>query len=149
MTNSSAPNDAIPRSAWLAVAVGSLTALGLKTVLPVVVLFLTRGIALGTDSPGLWLEHADDASHPVWLALQAAIALGAGLGGALAAQLAPRRSWAVPVALVGLSLLFTAFEQFPRPMNPMVATVWAGGPCLGVLAGWWLNHRRGGDRGRG
>lgn len=80
MTNSSAPNDAIPRSAWLAVAVGSLTALGLKTVLPVVVLFLTRGIALGTDSPGLWLEHADDASHLVWLALQAAIALGAGLG---------------------------------------------------------------------
>ena len=121
--------------AWLGILVGSLTQVGLKTVLPIAVLVAIRMWSLETDDKSLWLEQPDDASHPVWFALQASIFLGSALAGILAGILSPRRSLVVPIALVTLSLLATAFEQFPRPATPSVLLVWAVGPCLGLLVG--------------
>jgi hypothetical protein len=41
----------------------------------------------------------------------------------------------VPAALVFLSLPVTVFEQFHRPLSLLVTVTWAGGPCVGLLAG--------------
>ncbi|HEU4817685.1 hypothetical protein [Janthinobacterium sp.] len=99
---------------WLAVMAGWLLQLALKALLPLVL-------------------QAAGASH--WYASQAAIFMGSAIAGGLAARLAPGRPLAVASALVVLSLLSACFEQFPQPMSAMVALVWLGGPCLGLIAG--------------
>ena len=128
----------VKRSLWLGLGVGWLTHLGLKTILPIVVLVGVRFFSLETEKTSLWLEDPSDSSHPVWYALQAAVFIGSMLAGSLAALLSPRKSLFVPVALVILSLLATGFEQFPRPMSTVVMFVWAAGPCVGLLLGWLL-----------
>lgn len=42
----------------------------------------------------------------------------------------------VPVALVLLSLLGTAFEQIPRPMSALAFLIWVAGPCIGLILGY-------------
>lgn len=140
----SEPPVSIPsrgRSVWFGIAVGFLAQLGLKTLLPLMVLFATRSWSLAMDSPSLWLEYPDDSRHPVWYALQASVFAGSILAGAVAAMLVSRRSLALPVALVTLSLIATAFEQFPRPLTTSVNFIWTGGPCFGLLVGVLLGRR--------
>lgn len=88
----------IKRSVWLGFGVGWLTQLGLKTILPVVVLVGVRFFSLETESKSLWLENPSDSSHPVWYALQASVFLGSVLAGCLAAMLSPRKPLMVPTA---------------------------------------------------
>ena len=128
----------IKRSAWLGLIVGWLAQLGLKTILPVVVLVGLRFFSVEGENNLLWLENPNDSTHPVWYALQASVFLGSVAAGWLAAALSPRKSVIVPVTLVFLSLVVTAFEQFPRPMSTTVTLVWAAGPCVGLLVGWLL-----------
>jgi len=128
----------LKRSIWLGIAVGWLSQLGLKTILPIVVLVGIRFWSLETESKSLWLEESGDSTHPVWYALQASVFLGSVIAGALAAMLSPRNSLTVPTALVVLSLLATGFEQFPRPLSHTVMLVWAVGPCVGLILGWLL-----------
>lgn len=134
------------RSVWLGIAVGFLAQLGLKTLLPMIVLFATRGWSLATDNPSLWLEYPDNTRHSVWYAMQASVFAGSILAGAMAAVLVSRRSLALPFALVTLSLVATGFEQFPQPFTASVSVIWTGGPCsgilLGVLLGHWLTQRQ-------
>jgi hypothetical protein len=132
--------SAIKRSIWLGIAVGWLVQIGLKTILPNVVLIGARFWSLEAESRSLWLENPSDSSHPVWYALQTTVFIGSIFAGGLAARLAPRGSLAVPITLVGLSLLTTGFEQFPGPLSaePLSSTVvfiWAGGPCVGLVVG--------------
>jgi len=135
----------IKRSVWLGLGVGWLVQLGLKAILPVLVLVGLRFLSLATESKSLWLEEPSNSAHSVWYALQASVILGSVFAGWLAAVLAPRKSIVVPAALVVLSLLATAFEQFPRPISTGVMLVWAVGPCVGLLVGWslaqWLARR--------
>jgi hypothetical protein len=133
------------RAIWLGIGVGWLVQLGLKSTLPVIVLFGVRYWSLAADRPSLWLENPGNSSHPVWYALQASVFIGSVLAGSFAAILAPRRSFAVPVALVMLSLVSTGFEQFPRPLSATVALIWAGAPCIGVVLGVVLGRRFIGD----
>jgi hypothetical protein len=135
----------IKRSVWLAVSVGWLAQLGLKTILPLVVLVGIRLLSLKTDNEALWLEEPGNSNHPVWYALQASIFLGSAIAGWLASRLAPHKSRMVPIALIILSLLATGFEQFPRPLSAMVVFIWAAGPCLGLLLGWILQKLRSSD----
>ena len=128
----------VKRSIWLGLGVGWLAQLGLKAILPILVLVGLRFFSLATESKSLWLEEPSSSAHPAWYALQASVFLGSVLAGCLAAVLAPRQSIVVPAALVVLSLLATAFEQFPRPMSTGVMLVWAVGPCIGLLVGWAL-----------
>lgn len=128
----------IKQSVWLGIVVGWLSQLGLKVVLPTVFLVGLRGLSLATGAQALWLEHPGDSSHPGWYGLQAVIIAGSAIAGALAALLAPRGALAVPAALLVLSLLSTSLEQLPRPLSAAVAWIWAGGPCIGLLAGWLL-----------
>ncbi len=128
----------IKRSVWLGLSVGWLAQLGLKTILPVVVLVGVRYFSLETENKSLWLEEPSDSSHPVWYVLQASVFLGSVLAGWLAAMLSPRKSLMVPMALVVLSLVATGFEQFPRPMSTTVMLIWAAGPCVGLFLGWLL-----------
>lgn len=139
---SSAP---MKRSTWLAIAVGWLTQLGLKALIPITVLVAIRMWSLQAENKALWLENSDDASHPVWFALQGSVFIGSIVAGMLAGLLSPRKSFAVPIWLVLLSLLATAFEQFPRPMSMVVGIVWSCGPCVGLLVGYALTKllRRG------
>ncbi|KAB8058272.1 hypothetical protein GCN74_17050 [Janthinobacterium sp. FT14W] len=108
-----APADA-RRPVWIAVMAGWLLQLVLKALLPLVL---------------------QAASAPHWYALPGAIFIGSAIAGGLAARLAPGRLMAVASALVGLSLLSACFEQFPQPMSAMVALLWLGGPCLGLIVG--------------
>lgn len=128
----------LKRSIWLGVIVGWLSQLGLKTVLPVVVLVAIRYWSLETENKSLWLEESGDTTHPVWYVLQASVFFGSAIAGALAAMLAPRKALLVPAALVVLSLLVTGFEQFPRPLSNAVMLIWAVGPCVGLFLGWLL-----------
>jgi predicted MFS family arabinose efflux permease len=123
------------RSVWLAIAVGWLAQLGLKTFLPIVVLVGLRLWLPETSSNALLLEHPDDTRHSAWYEMQAAVFIGSVIAGALAALLAPRRTLILSIALVVLSLLATAFEQFPQPFTNMVNLIWTGGPCLGLVVG--------------
>ncbi len=123
---------------WLGICVGSLTQLGLKTFLPILVLVAIRMWSLETNDKSLWLENPTDASHQVWFALQASVFLGSAIAGFLAGILSPRSSRIVPAALVTFSLLTTAFEQFPQPSTPSVFLVWALGSCIGLLVGFFL-----------
>ena len=130
--------DSIPsrgRTVWFGIAVGFLAQLGLRTLLPMMVLFATRTWSQMMDSPSLWMEYPDDSRHPVWYALQASVCAGSILAGIVAAILAPRRSLALPVGLVTLSLIANAFEQFPRPLTTLVNLIWTAGPCVGLLIG--------------
>jgi hypothetical protein len=129
---------ALKRSFWLATLVGWLAQLGLKVLVPTVLLVAIRGWAIAGGNQSLWLENPGDASHPVWWVLQASVFAGSAFAGLLAGLLSPRNSFAVPVALVTLSLLATFFEQFPHPFSVMVRIVWAGGPCVGLLVGYGL-----------
>jgi hypothetical protein len=126
MSPSSQDHDGSRRPIWLGIAVGWLAQLGLKTLLPIVVLV------------GLSYWQRD----PSWYLVQAAIFFGSVLAGVLAARLARKRSLLLPIALVVLSLLSTAFEQFPMPLSATVLSIWAAGPCLGLVAGIWLAWRR-------
>ncbi|WP_157275785.1 hypothetical protein [Pelomonas sp. Root1444] len=128
------------RSAWLGVVVGWLVQLGLKTFLPVVVLVAMRFLSLSSGDKVEWVEHPDNTSHWAWYVIQGSVFLGSILAGMLAGYLSPRRSMVVPILLAVLSLLATAFEQFPRPWSPLVAGIWAGGPCLGLLIGYLVSH---------
>ncbi len=128
----------IKRSVWLGLIVGWLAQLGLKTILPIVVLVGVRYFSLETENKSLWLEEPSDSSHPVWYVLQASVFLGSVVAGCLAAMLSPRRSLMVPIALVVLSLVATGFEQFPRPMSSSVMLTWVAGPCIGLFLGWLL-----------
>jgi len=128
----------IKQSVWLGLGVGWLAQLGLRTILPIAVLTGVRFFSLETENKSLWLEDSGDSSHPVWYALQASVFIGSVFAGWLAAKLSPRKSFAVPIVLVILSLLATAFEQFPRPMSTTVGLVWAAGPCVGLVVGWFL-----------
>lgn len=143
MTTSNPPHQAHARkqSIWLGIGVAWLVQLALKTILPMLVLAGVRYWSLAADRPSLWLEDPGNSSHPVWYALQAAVFFGSVLAGSLTAVLAPRRSSAVPVALVMLSLLTTAFEQFPRPLSATVAVIWTAAPCLGLVLGVMLGRR--------
>jgi hypothetical protein len=138
MPDSHATPSFVKRTVWLGLGVGCLAQLGLKTILPIAILVAIRFFSLETDRSSLWLEDPSDSSHPVWYVLQAAVFVGSVLAGSIAALLSPRKSIFVPVALVFLSLLATGFEQFPRPMSPVVTLVWAAGPCAGLLLGWLL-----------
>ena len=132
----------IKRSVWLGLSVGWLTQLGLKTILPIVVLVGVRYFSLETENKSLWLEEPSDSSHPVWYLLQASVLLGSFLAGSLAAMLSPRKSLIVPIVLVLLSLAATGFEQFPRPMSTTVMLIWSAGPCVGLLLGWLVVQLR-------
>lgn len=141
--------NAIPsrgRSVWLGIAVGFLAHLGLKTLLPMIVLIATRYWSLAMDNPSLWLEYPDNSGHSVWYALQASVFVGAIFSGTVAAMLVSNRSFALPVALITLSLIATGFEQFPQPYTASVIVIWTGAPCvgllLGVLLGRWLTLRQ-------
>ncbi len=140
MSEARQQSSTLKRSIWLGIAVGWLAQLGLKAILPFVVLVGVRFWSLETESPSLWLEDPGNSSHPVWYALQASVFVGSALAGSLAAMLAPHRSFVVPVVLVVLSLLATAFEQFPGHFSSIVAFVWAGGPCVGLVFGIWLTR---------
>jgi len=119
MTQHSADLAALKPSIWPAAVLGWLVQLVLKTVLPLGV--LATGIGNGGPS--------------VWYAQQAAIFVGSLLAGVIAARIARGRPLALALALLGLSLATTFFEQFPATLTPWVALVWAGGPCLGLLLG--------------
>jgi len=134
------PSHPHNRSIWLGIAVGWLAQLGLTALLPLIVLVAIRYWSLSSDNPSLWLENPDDSSHPVWYALQASICVGSILAGSLAARLAPHRSLALPIGLVALSLIATAFEQFPRHLSTTVIIIWTGGPCVGLVIGVWLGR---------
>jgi hypothetical protein len=127
---------------WLGIGVGWLAQLALKTLLPVVVLV---GLSywqhwMGGQSP--WMQSPPRSSDPAWYGVQAAIFLGSIFAGILAARLVSRRSRLLPAALVVLSLLSTAFEQFSMPLSVTVLFIWAAGPCLGLIAGIWLVWRK-------
>ena len=134
------------RSIWLGVAVGFLAQLGLKTLLPMIVLFATRSWSQAMDDPSLWLEYPQNTRHPVWYAIQASVFAASILAGTVAAMLVSRRSLALPFTLVTLSLFAAGFEQFPQPLTVLTILVWTGGPCLGillgVLLGRWLTRRQ-------
>jgi hypothetical protein len=123
---------------WLAIVIGWLAQLGLKVLVPTAVLAGIRWWSLASGNQALWLENPGDSSSPVWFVLQACVIAGSAVAGMLAGILSPRRSIAVPVTLVSLSLLATAFEQFPRPMSAMVGSIWTGGPCAGLVVGYAL-----------
>jgi hypothetical protein len=108
-----APADA-RRPVWIAVMAGRLLQLGLKVLLPL-------------------LLQAASATH--WYVLRAAIFIGSAIAAGLAARLAPGKPLAVASALAVLSLLSACFEQFPQLMSAMVALVWLGGSCLGLIVG--------------
>lgn len=135
MSNSVAQFADIKRSNWLGIAVGSLVHLGLKAVLPAFVLAGFGLLSMAMDIPFIWLDNVDDTRYPPWIALQAAIFVGSILAGGLATFLAPRKSLAVPAALVILSLLTSAFEQFPRYGSSSAMLIWQGGPCIGLVLG--------------
>lgn len=130
------------RSIWLGISVAWLVQLGLKAILPSIVLVVIRFWSLTSDHPSPWLEDPDDANHPVWYALQAFVFVGSVFAGSLASMWARRRSPTVPIALAMLSLAGTMFEQFPRHISIGSGLIWTGGPCvglvLGVLLGWRL-----------
>ena len=99
MSESHSSSIFIKRSAWLGLIVGWLAQLGLKTVLPVVVLVGLRFFSVEGENKSLWLENPNDSTHPVWYALQASVFLGSVAAGWLAAELSPRKSVIVPVTL--------------------------------------------------
>lgn len=119
MTQTVTDMPASKPSIWPAAVLGWLVQLVLKTVLPLAV--LAAGIGHGSPS--------------VWYAQQAAIFLGSLLAGAIATRIAKGRPLALALALLGLSLATTFFEQLPATLTPWIALVWAGGPCLGLLVG--------------
>lgn len=120
MTQQSADMPALKPSIWPAAALGWLVQLVLKTILPLGVL---AAVGVGDGGPS------------VWYAQQAAIFLGSLLAGVIAARIAKGRPLALALALLGLSLATTFFEQLPATLTPWMALVWAGGPCLGLLVG--------------
>jgi hypothetical protein len=135
--------DSVPRrgrSVWLGIAVGFLAQLGVKTLLPMIVLVATRSWSQAMDNPSLWLEYPDNTRHPVWYAMQASVFAGSILAGTVASMLVSRRSLALPFALVTLSLIATGFEQFPQPFTASVNFIWTGGPCFGLLLGVFLDR---------
>lgn len=107
------PADA-RRPVWIAVMACWLLQLGLKALPPLVL-------------------QAASATH--WYVLQAAIFIGSAIAAGLAARLAPGKPLAVASALVVLSLLSACFEQFPQAMSAIMALVWLGGSCLGLIVG--------------
>jgi hypothetical protein len=142
MSPSGQAHDGSRRPVWLGIAVGWLAQLGLKTLLPIVVLVGLSYWQLWTGGQSPWLQSSPRSSDPAWYGVQAAIFFGSVLAGVLAARLVRKRSLLLPVALVVLSLLSTAFEQFPMPLSASVLSIWAAGPCLGLVAGIWLAWRR-------
>jgi hypothetical protein len=136
----------VKRSVLLGLSVGALAQLGLRTLLPTFVLVAVRLISLNIENDALWLESPGDSTHPLWYALQASVFVGSVIAGAIGAYLAPGRSLIVPFGLVVLSLLTTAFEQFPSPLSMPVLLAWTAGPCFGLVCGVLLVwHLRRGD----
>jgi hypothetical protein len=126
---------AFKKSLWLGIAVGSLAHLGLRSILPVIVLTGIRYWSLATDNEALWLENPANSGHPVWYALQASVFAGSVVAGILGAYLAPPRALSLLLTLVVVSLIVTAFEQIPNPLSTTVQLVWSGGPCAGLILG--------------
>ena len=141
MSEPSTSSESIQPSAWLGIGVGWLAQLGLRTLLPVVVLVSVRFLSLEIDDKALWLENPSNSQHPVWYALQASVFVGSLIAGGLAARLSPPRSPAVPIALVLLSLFSTWFEQFPAPLSVGITLIWIGSPCGGLILGYCLVRR--------
>jgi|SRR5471032_484471 len=131
------PHENIPKKGkiWLGLTVGWLAQLGLKTFVPIVVLTGIRFWSFQTDNHSLWMENMGDSTHPVWYALQLAVFLSSLFAGTLGAVLSQGRYWTLALGLIILSLMTTFFEQVPTPSSTIALCCWAGGPCLGVVAG--------------
>jgi hypothetical protein len=142
MSPSDRSHESARRPIWLGIAVGWLAQLGLKTLLPVVVLVGLSYWQLWTGGQSPWVQSPPRSSDPAWYLVQAAIFFASVLAGVLAARLVRKRSLLLPVALVVLSLLSTAFEQFPMPLSATVLLIWTAVPCLGLVAGIWLAWRQ-------
>jgi len=78
---------------------------------------------------------AGNVGPSVWYAQHASIFAGSLIAGAIAATIAKARPVALALALSGLSLANTFFEQMPAPLSLWIMLIWAGGPCLGLLSG--------------
>ena len=135
MTASSSDSTSKREKIWLGLTVGWLTQLGLKTFVPIVALIGIRFYSFETNNPTLWMENPGDSTHPVWYALQTTVFLSSLCAGALGAYLSQGRYWMLALGLTILSLMTTFFEQFPIPPSTIALWFWAGGPCLGVVAG--------------
>jgi hypothetical protein len=124
------------RSFWLGVLVGWLAQLGLTTLLPIVAIVAgqTWAMANGGMEVG-WVDQTQRAMLFGWLVIQLVVFGGSVVAGAVGAYLAPRRSWAIPLALVSLSLLASAFQQLPWPRSTEALLIWMLGPCVGLLTG--------------
>ncbi|WP_426190050.1 hypothetical protein [Massilia sp. DWR3-1-1] len=120
---------------WLGLTVGWLAQLGLKTIVPLLVLVGFSFLSRQSENPGRWLEAPFDSSHPLWYALQLSIGLSSFCAGALGGFLSGGRYRALAFGLALLSLLTTFFEQFPLHASTVTLLIWTFGPCVGVVAG--------------
>jgi hypothetical protein len=123
------------RSVWLGVLVGWLAQLGLTTLLPIVTIVAGQTWAMATGVEVGWVDQTQRAMLVGWLVIQLVVFGGSVVAGAVGAYLAPRRSWAVPLALVLLSLLASVFQQLPWPRSTEALLIWMLGPCVGSLTG--------------
>jgi hypothetical protein len=135
------------RAIWLGVLVGWLAQLGLTTLLPIVAIVAGRTWGMATGVEGGWVDQTQRAMLFGWLVIQLVVFGGSVVAGAIGAYLAPRRSWAVPLALVLLSLLASVFQQLPSPRSTEALLIWMLGPCVGLLTGvaivWRLGRNKG------
>jgi len=137
MTNVEQTPAAARRPVWLGITVGWLAQLGLKALLPIVVMVGLSYWQLATGGQPS-IQSPPRSNDPAWYGVQVAIFLGSVLAGFLAARLAPGRTVPLALGLAAMSLLTTFFEQFPMPLSGTTILIWTAGPCLGLLAGVWL-----------
>jgi hypothetical protein len=131
------------RSVWFSVLVGWLAQLGLTMLLPIVAIVVGQTWAMATGVEVGWVDETSRAMLFGWLVIQWVVFGGSVIAGAVGAYLAPRRSWAVPLALVLLSLLASVFQQLPWPRSTEALLIWMLGPCVGLLTGITIVWRLG------
>lgn len=123
---------------WLAICVGSLMLVGLKSLIPNVLMFAIRTWSHFSGDKALWMQDASDTFHWGWYVIQAGVFLGSVAAGHLAGRLSPRRTPLLPIGLITLNLLTTVFEQLPQPMELTSILIWVLIPNAGLLVGLHL-----------
>ena len=125
------PSQHFTRSVWFVTLVALLISLGAQVLIGA----LTPVTALD------WLDNESRQGPVVLIAGETSFwrgdalirAVSFGLGALVACLLANTQSWLLVASLVAISVVSSAFAQFPRPATPWQLSLWAAAAPIASL----------------
>lgn len=129
------------RRAWLALLIGILALTGLFFASIVAEPFLIA-LAMEPVKAEPRAKANDWANSGVWLISIGVCCLALLSVGYVAKNLSPARSWAAPITLLALVVIYVFFAQFPATQSHLRLELWAISLPASLAIGAWLAFRR-------